>query len=122
MGLTSWAKSPDGKILKSDVIVAKNYLTKDELDSLGRIVSAFLDLAEDRAKRRLPMTMEDRNKKLDQFLEFDDRNILEHKGNISHKEAKKFAETQWEEYRITQDKLFESDFDRDIKNFLQDKQ
>jgi len=120
MGLTSWGKSPDGKILKSDVSIAKNYLTKDELESLGRIVNAFLDLAEERAKRKIPMTMEDWSKRLDKFLEFDDRNILENKGNISHEEAKEFAESQWEQYRIVQDKLFESDFDREIKNFLQD--
>ncbi|MBE2280663.1 MAG: virulence RhuM family protein [Ignavibacteriaceae bacterium] len=120
MGLTSWAKSPDGKILKSDVSIAKNYLTKDEIESLGRIVNAFLDLAEERAKRKIPMTMEDWSKRLDKFLEFDDRNILENRGNISHEEAKEFAESQWEQYRITQDKLFESDFDREIKNFLQD--
>lgn len=122
MGLTSWAKSPDGKILKSDVSIAKNYLTKDELESLGRIVNAFLDLAEERAKRKIPMTMEDWSERLDKFLEFDDRNILDNKGNISHEEAKEFAESQWEQYRITQDKLFESDFDREIKNFLQDNQ
>ncbi|MBU6197456.1 MAG: virulence RhuM family protein [Cyanobacteria bacterium REEB446] len=120
MGLTNWAKSPNGKILKSDVSIAKNYLTKDELDSLGRIVNAFLDLAEERAKRKIPMTMEDWSKRLDRFLEFDDRNILKNKGSVSHEEAREFAETQWEQYRIVQDKLFESDFDNEIKKKLQD--
>jgi len=118
MGLTSWAKSPDGKIFKSDVSIAKNYLTKDELESLGRIVNAFLDLAENRAKRKIPMTMEDWSERLDKFLEFDDRNILENKGNISHEEAKAFAESQREQYRITQDKLFESDFDREVQKLI----
>ena len=75
---------------------------------------------EERAKRKMPMTMEDWSERLDKFLEFDERNILENKGTISHEEAKEFAESQWEQYRITQDKLFESDFDREIKNFLQD--
>lgn len=121
MWLTSWEKSPDGKILKSDVSIAKNYLTKDELDSLGRIVNAFLDLAEERAKRKIPMTMEDWNKRLDKFLEFDERAILGNKGTISHEEAKEFSESQREKYRIVQDKFFESDFDLEIKNFLKDK-
>jgi len=118
MGLTAWAKSPDGKILKSDVNVAKNYLKKDELESLGRIVSAFLDLAEERAKRKIPMTMEDWSKRLDKFLEFDERKILNKKGNISAEIVKSFAESEWEKYRIVQDKLFESDFDEAIKKYL----
>jgi len=119
MGLTAWEKSPDGKILKSDVFVAKNYLTKDELGSLGRIVNAFLDLAEERAKRKIPMTMEDWNKRLDKFLEFDERKILDGKGNISAEIAKSFAESEWEKYRIVQDKLFESDFDEAVKKYLE---
>lgn len=121
MGLTSWEKSHDGKIFKSDVSIAKNYLTKDELDSLGRIVNAFLDLAEERAKRKIPMTMEDWSKRLDRFLEFDERAVLENKGSISHEEARDFAENQWEQYRITQDKLFESDFDKEIKRITGEK-
>jgi hypothetical protein len=121
MWLTSWAKSPNGKILKSDVSIAKNYLTKDEIESLGRVVNAFLDLAEERAKRKIPMTMEDWSERLDRFLEFDDRNILENKGSISHEEAKAFAESQWERYRITQDKLFESDFDREVERLTKKK-
>lgn len=123
--MTSWTKSPDGKILKSDVSIAKNYLTKDELESLGRIVGAFLDLAEERAKRKIPTTMEDWSKRLDKFLEYDERSVLEDKGSISHEEAKEFAESQWEQYRITQDKLFESDFDRlvsESNNALENKE
>ncbi len=112
MGLTSWDNSPDGKILKSDVIIAKNYLTKDELDSLGRIVNAFLDLAENRAKRNIPMTMQDWAKRLDMFLEFDDREILKDAGKITKKIADEYAINEFEKYRIVQDKLFMSDFDK----------
>lgn len=118
MGLTSWEKAPDGKILKSDVSIAKNYLTKDELQSLGRVVNAFLDLAEERAKRKIPMTMEDWSVRLDKFLEHDDRDVLEDKGKISAEKAKIFAESEWEKYRIVQDRLFESDFDQEIKKYL----
>ena len=116
MGLTSREKSPQGKVLKSDVVVAKNYLTTDELEALGRIVNAFLDLAEWRAKRNIPMTMDDRIKNINQFLQLDERKILEHKGNISHDQAIQFAENKRATYRITQDKLFQSDFDQFIKD------
>jgi len=112
MGLASWNNSPDGKILKTDVVVAKNYLQKDELDSLGRIVNAFLDLAENRAKRDIPMTMQDWAKRLDAFLEFDDREILNNAGKITKKIADDFAICEFEKYRITQDRLFMSDFDK----------
>lgn len=112
MGLTSWQNSPDGKILKPDVVVAKNYLTKEELESLGRIVNAFLDLAEGRARRKIPMTMEDWAKRLDLFLEFDERKILTDTGKITAEIAKDHAESEFEKYRIVQDRLFESDFDR----------
>ncbi|MDD5143647.1 virulence RhuM family protein [Methanoregula sp.] len=115
MGLTSWENSPDGKILKIDVVVAKNYLTSTELESLGRIVNAWLDLAEDRARRKIPMTMEDWAKRLDRFLESDDRNLLEGGGKVTAEMAKEFAETEFEKYRIVQDRLFESDFDRMLK-------
>lgn len=118
MGLNSWDNSPDGKILKTDVTIAKNYLSKDELDSLGRIINAFLDLAENRAKRNIPMTMEDWAKRLDMFLEFDDREILQDNGKITKKIANEFALSEFEKYRIVQDKLFMSDFDKllfDIK-------
>ena len=114
MGLTSWEKSPDGKIVKTDVSIAKNYLTEAELESLGRIVNAYLDLAEDRAKRQLPMTMEDWAKRLDKFLEADDRDILQNSGKITALMAKSFAESEFEKYRIVQDRLFESDFDKEV--------
>ena len=112
MGLTTWKDAPDGKIMKSDVSVAKNYLTADELDSLQRIVSAYLDLAEDRAKRRIPMTMEDWAKRLDIFLMADDREILTDAGSITAEIAKAHAESEFEKYRIIQDRLYESDYDR----------
>lgn len=115
MGLTAWEKAPDGKILQTDVSIAKNYLTRDELESLGRIVNAYLDLAEDRARRKIPMTMEDWAKRLDMFLEFDEREILEDKGRVAAEIAKAHAESEFEKYRIVQDRLFESDFDRLIK-------
>ena len=112
MGLTTWENAPSGKIVKTDVSVAKNYLKVDELESMGRIVSAFLDLAEDRAKRHIPMTMEDWSSRIDKFLDSDDRPILDGSGNVSAEVAKAFAESEFEKYRIIQDKLFQSDFDR----------
>lgn len=119
MGLTSWEKAPDGKIVKTDVSIAKNYLAKDELESLGRIVNAYLDLAEERAKRKIPMTMEDWSKRLDMFLEFDERDILQDSGKVTAKLAKAHAESEFEKYRVVQDKFFESDFDRIIKQLEQ---
>ena len=115
MGLTSWAKSPDGKILKSDVSIAKNYLSKSEMEDLSRIVSAFLDLAEGAAKRRIPMTMEDWAKRIDKFLLAEDRDVLRDAGRITMEIAKEHAESEFEKYRITQDQLFESDFDKLIQ-------
>ena len=115
MGLTTWEKAPHGKIVKSDVSVAKNYLAKDELESLGRIVNAYLDLAEERAKRKIPMTMEDWAKRLDMFLEFADREILQDSGKTTAKLARVHANSEFEKYRIVQDHLFESDFDLVIK-------
>ena len=112
MGLTSWKDAPLGKIMKSDVSIAKNYLTKDELYSLERIVSAYLDLAEDRARRHIPMTMEDWAKRLDIFLMADDREILTNAGTITAEIAKTHAESEFERYRIIQDRLYESDYDR----------
>lgn len=111
MGLTTWAKAPGGKILKSDVAVAKNYLTEAELEDLGRIVNAYLDLAESRAKRRVPMTMEDWAKRLDVFLSADERQVLQDAGRISAEIAREHAEGEFEKYRVIQDKLFRSDFD-----------
>jgi len=121
MGLTSWANSPGGKILKSDVSVAKNYLAQDELESLARIVNAYLDLAEDRARRKIPMTMEDWARRLDLFLEFSEREILQDKGKNTTEIAKAHAESEFEKYRIVQDRLFESDFDRIIDQIEDEK-
>ena len=112
MGLTTWAAAPDGKIVKGDVSVAKNYLTEKEMRSLERIVSAYLDLAEDRAERHIPMTMEDWARRLDLFLMADEREILQDAGKITAEIAKEKAETEFEKYRVIQDKLYMSDFDR----------
>ncbi|MBS4069658.1 MULTISPECIES: virulence RhuM family protein [unclassified Sulfurimonas] len=114
MGLTSYDNAPSGKILKTDVTIAKNYLSKEELDSLGRIVNAFLDLAEGRAKRNIPMNMEDWASRLDMFLEFDDRKILQNAGKITKKIADEHALSEFEKYRVVQDRLFMSDFDKQL--------
>ena len=114
MGLTFWRNFPNGKILETDVVIAKNYLSKEELESLELIVSAFLDLAENRAKRHIPMTMEDWVTRIDKFLLADDLDILKNAGKISHEIASDKALTEFEKYRIKQDKLYKSDFD----NFL----
>lgn len=121
MGLTTWENAPDGKIVKTDVAIAKNYLKGNELESLGRIVNAFLDLAEDRAKRHIPMTMEDWAKYIDRFLTMDDRELLQDNGKVSAEQAKEFAESEFEKYRIVQDRLFMSDFDREIEGLLEKK-
>ena len=112
MGLTYWEKAPDGKIVKSDVSIAKNYLTESELSFLERIVSLYLDYAELQAERHIPMSMEDWAKRLDGFLEFNGTEILTGAGKISAEQAKLHAETEFEKYRIIQDRLFRSDFDR----------
>lgn len=112
MGLTNWKNSPNGKIIASDVIVAKNYLTKEELKSLERIVTMYLDYAEDQAERHIPMTMEDWKSKLDVFLQFNERDVLDNPGRVSYKVSESFAISEFEKYRITQDRLFESDFDK----------
>ena len=112
MGLTTWASAPDGKIVKSDVSIAKNYLREKEMRSLERIVSAYLDLAEDRAERHIPMTMEDWSKRLDLFLMAADREVLQDVGKITAEIAKAKAETEFEKYRVVQDRLFMSDFDK----------
>ena len=111
MGLTNWKNSPNGKILETDVVIAKNYLSKEELEQLQLIVSAFLDLAEARAKRNIPMTMADWATRIDKFLLSDDRDILKDAGKISHEIACDKALTEFEKYRIKQDKLYKSDFD-----------
>ncbi|HCI71406.1 MAG TPA: cell filamentation protein Fic [Balneola sp.] len=112
MGLKTWKKAPKGKVLKSDVSVAKNYLKEEELSGLNRIVSMYLDYAENQAERQIPMTMQDWIKKLDAFLDFNDYEILKNAGKISTKVAKKLAEGEYEKFRPIQDKKFESDFDR----------
>ena len=112
MGLTTWEKAPNGKIVKTDVSITKNYLKEEELESMGRLVNAFLDLAEDRAKRHIPMTMEDWAKRIDKFLDSDDRPILNDSGKMSAEQAKDYAETEFEKYRIFQDRVFQSDFDK----------
>jgi hypothetical protein len=115
MGLTTWRNAPKGKILKPDVVVAKNYLTEKELKALDRIATMYLDYAEDQAERRIPMTMADWEQKLNAFLQFNQRDLLDHPGKVTAEIAKSFAESEFEKYRIIQDRLFESDFDRIIK-------
>lgn len=112
MGLTSWENYPDGKIQKYDVSIAKNYLAEDELQGLRRIVTMYLDYAEHQASRHIPMTMEDWADRLNRFLEFNEHDILTDSGKVTHEIAKAFAETEFEKYRIIQDRLYESDFDR----------
>ena len=112
MGLTTWEKGPQGKIVKTDVSIAKNYLRENELEAMGRIVNAFLDIAENMAKRHIPMTMEDWAKRIDKFIDVADLPILQDNGNVSAEFAKEFAETEFEKYRVIQDQLLQSDFDR----------
>ena len=112
MGLTTWENAPDGKIVKTDVAIAKNYLKEMELEDMGRIVTAVLEFAESRAKRHIPMTMEDWAKRIDAYLSSDERPLLDNAGSVSHEEAVLYAETEFEKYRIIQDHLFQSDFDR----------
>ena len=115
MGLTSWKDAPGGKIQKFDVVIAKNYLTESEMAQLQRLVSAYLDLAEDMALRQIPMTMQDWETRLNRFIEMTDRDILQDAGKVTAEIARAHAESEFEKYRITQDRLFESDFDRQIK-------
>ena len=112
MGLTTWENAPDGKIVKTDVSIAKNYLKQMELEDMGRIVTAVLEFAESRAKRHIPMTMEDWAKRIDAYLSSDERPLLDNAGSVSHEEAILHAETEFERYRIVQDRLFQSDFDK----------
>jgi hypothetical protein len=115
MGLSSWKDAPGGKIQKFDVVVAKNYLTEDEMAQLQRLVSAYLDVAEDMALRQIPMTMQDWEARLNKFIEATEREILQDAGKVTAELAKAHAESEFEKYRIVQDRLFESDFDRAIK-------
>ena len=112
MGLTSWENAPDGKIVKTDVSIAKNYLKQNELEDMGSIVTAILEFAERRAKRHIPMTMEDWATRIDAYLSSDERPLLPDSGKVSHEFAKQYVETEFEKYRIIQDKLFSSDFDK----------
>ena len=112
MGLTSWEQYPDGKIQKYDVSIAKNYLSKEEVQALERIVTMYLDYAEYQASRHIPMTMQDWSQRLNRFLEFNEHEILHDTGRVTHEIAKAFAESEFEKYRVVQDRLFESDFDR----------
>lgn len=111
MGLTTWTKAPNGKIIRSDVSVAKNYLKQNELQALGRLVNAYLDIAKDMAERHIPMTMEDWAKRIDKFLDATNRDILQSAGSITAEYAKQYAESEFEKYRVIQDRLFRSDFD-----------
>jgi hypothetical protein len=118
MGLNTWKDAPNGKIQKFDVSIAKNYLSENELQQLQRLVSAYIDIAEDMALRKIPMTMEDWEIRLNKFIEATDRKILQDAGKVSAEIANAHAETEFEKYRIIQDRLFESDFDRIINNQL----
>jgi len=115
MGLTTWKDAPSGKIQKFDVSVAKNYLTEDEMAQLSRLVAAYLDVAEDMALRKIPMTMQDWESRLNRFIAATDREILQDAGKVTAEIAKTHAESEYEKYRIVQDRLFESDFDRMVK-------
>jgi len=115
MGLTTWKDAPNGKIQKFDVVVAKNYLSEKEMQQLQRLVSAYLDIAEDMAMRQIPMTMNDWENRLNKFIEATDRSILQNAGKVTAEIAKAHAEAEFEKYRIIQDQLFESDFDKEIK-------
>ena len=120
MGLTSWDGSPSSKIHKYDVVVAKNYLTEQELSQLGRIVSAYLDMAEAQAMRNIPMTMEDWEQRLNGFLKLWDRDVLQDNGKISAELAKAKAESEFEKFRIVQDRLYQSDFDKLLLHVKED--
>ena len=112
MGLKSWKNAPDGKIVKTDMSTAKNYLEKEELAELNEIVTMYLDYATRQALRHIPMTMEDWKTKLDAFLRFNDADVLQDKGKVTEAIAKEFAESEFEKYRVIQDSLYESDFDK----------
>ena len=115
MGLTTWKNAPKGKIIKTDISIAKNYLTEKELKQLDRFVTMYLDYAETQAEQNIPMTMDDWAKKLNAFLQFNQKDILKNAGKVTQAIAKAFAESEFEKYRIIQDRFFESDFDKDVK-------
>ena len=120
MGLTSWRNAPDGKIVKADVTIAKNYLSSTEMQELSEIVTMYLDYANRQARRHIPMTMADWASKLDAFLQFNDAEVLQDKGRVTAAIAKAFAESEFEQYRIIQDQLYQSDFDRLIASAEKD--
>lgn len=121
MGLTTWKDAPKGKIQKYDVSVAKNYLSENEMKQLQRLVSAYLDIAEDMALRGIPMTMEDWEIRLNKFIDATDREILQNAGKVTAEIAKAHAESEFQKYRIIQDQLFESDFDKELKRLIDNK-
>ncbi|MCB0615358.1 MAG: virulence RhuM family protein [Phaeodactylibacter sp.] len=121
MGLTTWKHAPGGKILKSDTHIAKNYLNKNELENLERIVTMYLDYAENQAKRQIPMTMEEWANKLDAFLQFNEYDVLQNAGKVSAKVAKELADKEYEKFNKKQDRLYESDFDKAIKQLQKGK-
>ena len=121
MGLTTWKKAPNGKILKSDVSIAKNYLNTKEIKALNRIVTMYLDYAEDQAEKGIPMTMKDWSEKLNAFLKFNEKEVLEDLGKVTAEIAKTFAESEFEKYRPIQDQIYESDFDKEAKKILKKK-
>jgi hypothetical protein len=120
MGLQTWKNSPSGKIIKSDVGIAKNYLIEKEIKELERVVVMYLDFAELQASRQIPMKMADWINRLDAFLQFNEYEILTDGGNISHEVALKLAENEYDKFRIVQDKNFESDFDKEIKKIIRE--
>ena len=117
MGLTTWKDAPKGKIQRFDVVVAKNYLTEFEMGQLGRLVNAYLDIAEDMAQRQIPMTMSDWEERLNRFIDATDREILQDAGRVTAEIAREHALSEFEKYRVVQDRLFESDFDRQLRPF-----
>lgn len=121
MGLTTWKNAPDGKILKSDISVAKNYLSEKEISELNRIVTMYLDYAENQASRQIPMKMTDWVSKLDAFLQFNEYDVLKDAGKVSHKVALQLANKEFEQYRIIQDQNYESDFDKEVKRIKKKK-
>ena len=122
MGLTTWKNAPNGKIVKADVSIAKNYLSIEEMTELNEIVTMYLDYAIRQARRRIPMTMADWSSKLDAFLKFNDADILQNKGKVTAEIAKAFAESEFEKYRVIQDRLYESDFDKALKLIAEDEE
>ena len=120
MGLTNWKKAPTGKILKSDVVIAKNYLEEKEIKSLNRIVTMYLDYAEHQAEKKIPMTMQDWSKKLNAFLEFNEHDILQDAGKVTAQIAKEFVISEFEKYKVIQNKSYQSDFDMLIQELEKD--